>query len=179
VPLGSLGPRFWTPPRAPDWTLPRSDGKPVALASYRGKPVIVIFYLGYGCVHCLEQLAAFAPAAKQFAAAGISLVAVSTDAVAGLAQTVDTATRAELPFPIVSDQSLATFKKYRAFDGFENIPLHGTFLIDGQGLIRWHDVSYEPFKDVGALLAEAKRLLRVKVRAPDKAVAPAKELAAR
>ncbi len=39
------------------------------------------------------------------------------------------------------------------------MPLHGTFLIDGNGRVRWQDVSYEPFTDVHFLLAESKRLL--------------------
>ena len=39
------------------------------------------------------------------------------------------------------------------------MPLHGTFLIDGQGLVRWQDISFEPFTDTKFLLAESTRLL--------------------
>jgi peroxiredoxin len=166
--LATLGPRFWTPPRAPTWTLPDAQGRAISLAQYKGKPVIVIFYLGYGCLHCLEQLTLFAPAAKKFQDAGISLVAVSTDSVQGLKQTLTlTKPRSALPFPLVSDERLEVFKKYRAFDGFEKIPLHGTFLVDGDGLVRWHDISYEPFKEVDFLLGEAKRLLKFKPAKPE------------
>ncbi len=63
------------------------------------------------------------------------------------------------PFPIVSDATLETFKSYRAYDDFENTPLHGSFLVDGRGLVRWQDISFEPFSDVDFLLHEAKRLL--------------------
>ena len=52
------------------------------------------------------------------------------------------------------------FKAYRAYDDFEDMPLHGTFLIDGEGLIRWHDISYEPFLEPDFLLDEAKRILK-------------------
>ena len=45
------------------------------------------------------------------------------------------------------------------FDDFEDQPLHGTFLIDAQGRMRWHDISYEPFMDPQFVLDEAKRLL--------------------
>ena len=51
----------WRPWPAADWALPDADGKTVRLADYRGKPVIVIFYLGIGCIHCVEQLTAFTP----------------------------------------------------------------------------------------------------------------------
>ena len=51
------------------------------------------------------------------------------------------------------------FKQYRAYDDFEKQPLHGTFLIDRVGLVRWQDISYEPFEEVEFLLNESKRLL--------------------
>ncbi|MSU21070.1 MAG: redoxin domain-containing protein [Pedosphaera sp.] len=158
--LASLGPFRWHPSPAPKWTLPGQDGETVSLTDYRGKPVVVIFYLGYGCAHCIEQLNAFAPMAKEFAEAGISLVAISTDSVEGLKKTfAKSKADGALPFPLVSDQGQNTFKAYRAFDDFENIPLHGTFLVDGEGLVRWQDIGYEPFKELKFLLAESKRLL--------------------
>ena len=39
------------------------------------------------------------------------------------------------------------------------MPLHGAFLIDGNGLVRWQDIRFEPFMDAPFLLAESKRLL--------------------
>jgi len=56
---------------------------------------------------------------------------------------------------------LATFKAYRAFDDFENQALHGTFIIDERGLVRWQDISFEPFMDGKFVLKEAQRLLNV------------------
>jgi peroxiredoxin len=120
----------------------------------------VVFYLGHGCPHCIEQLNQLAPAAKDFAAGGISIVAVSTDSVDGLQQTTGKMKQdGELPFPLVSDESLKTFKAYRAYDDFEKMPLHGTFLVDGAGKVRWQDISYEPFTDMKFLLGESSRLL--------------------
>ena len=164
--LNKLGPFRWQPSPAPDWTLPDLDGRRLSLKAYRGKPVIVIFYLGYGCPHCIEQLNAFAPLTKEFHAAGISLVAVSTDSVAGLKRTFEKSQNGDgFPFPLVSDKELKVFKAYRAFDDFEKIPLHGTFLIDGNGLVRWQDINYQPFKETKFLLDEARRLLG-KVKQP-------------
>jgi peroxiredoxin len=156
--LDELGPLHWQPTAAPDWTLPDEHGKPVSLHDYRGKPVVVIFYLGSGCPHCIAQLNAFEPAAARFAEMGIQLVAVSTDSVEGLRQTFRK-NKASAAFTLVSDHGLSAFRAYRAFDDFERVPLHGTFLIDGNGRVRWQDVSYEPFTDVRFLLAESKRLL--------------------
>ena len=51
------------------------------------------------------------------------------------------------------------FHEYRAYDDFEEQPLHGTFLIDERGNVRWQDISYEPFMDPKFVLAESQRLL--------------------
>ena len=160
--LAKLGPFRWHPYGAPAWSLPDSDGKPHALADYKGKPVLVVFYLGSGCSHCIEQLNIFAPLTAQYADAGIQIVAVSTDSATGLHKTFEQAKDGKgYPFPIVADESFGAFKTYRAFDDFEHIPLHGTFLIDGDGFVRWQNISYQPFRDATWLLGESKRLLKI------------------
>ncbi|MCA8988517.1 MAG: redoxin domain-containing protein [Planctomycetaceae bacterium] len=160
--LDSIGPLRYAPSPALGWTLPNANGESVSLEQFRGRPVVVIFYLGYGCLHCVEQLTTFAPKTKNFSDAGISLVAISTDEINDLKKSLDAfQVEGEFPFPLVSDAELNIFKDYRAFDDFENQPLHGTFLIDGDGLVRWQDISYEPFKDPDFLLKEARRLLQL------------------
>jgi peroxiredoxin len=160
--LDSLGPLRYAPPPATDWSLPDAYGKTVALKQFKGRPVVVIFYLGYGCLHCVEQLTTFAPRTEDFTNAGISLVAISTDGIEDLKTSLDNfEIEGDFPFPLVSDADLNIFKAYRAYDDFEDQPLHGTFLIDRDGLVRWQDISYEPFNDVDFLLNEAKRLLQL------------------
>src|SRR5690606_29460332 len=116
-----------------------------------------IFYLGHDCVHCIEQLKAFNPAVSQFAEAGIRLLGISVDAPEKLPRTTATATSGEEnPFsiPLVSDVTRAGFKAFGAYDDFEGLALHGTFLVDAAGRVRWQDISYEPFKDVSFLVRE-------------------------
>ncbi|HEY1065817.1 MAG TPA: redoxin domain-containing protein, partial [Pirellulales bacterium] len=158
--LDSLGPVNWRPTRAPDWTLAASDGQSVSRSDFAGRPVVLIFYLGGGCLHCTQQLQAFADWADKYEAAGISLVGVSTDSPTQLAETLSPqAAPNGFPFPLASDEPLQVFKSFGVHDDFESQPLHGTFLIDGDGLIRWRDVSYEPFAKPEFLLDEAQRLL--------------------
>jgi len=159
--LDKLGPFRWTPSSATEWKLKDKDEKSLALEDFKGKPVLVIFYLGKGCSHCMEQLNEFAPSSEKFEKLGVQLVAVSTDTAAGLKETFPAVSLdvKQFPFPLVSDADLATFKAYRAYDDFEQMPLHGTFLIDAAGKVRWQDISFEPFTAVNFLLEEAERLL--------------------
>jgi peroxiredoxin len=160
--LATLGPMHWQPTAASAWNLPDSAGKSHALADYRGQPVLVVFYLGSMCSHCIEQLNVLGPLAGQYEAAGIKIIAVSTDSADGLQKTFVQAKDAQgFSFPIVADPEMAAFKAYRAYDDFEHFPLHGTFLIDQEGRVRWQNISYEPFRDVAWLLTESQRLLSV------------------
>ncbi|MDZ4784114.1 MAG: redoxin domain-containing protein [Planctomycetia bacterium] len=160
--LASLGPFTWRPSPAPDWTLVAPDGRAVSLSDYRGRPVVVVFYLGYGCLHCVEQLNKFAPLTAKFREAGIELVAISTDEELDLEKSLAACTtEGGFPFPLFSDARQGVFRRYRAFDDFEDAPLHGTFLIDGNGLMRWQDISFEPFTDAEFLLQESRRLLAI------------------
>jgi len=157
--LASLGPFRWSPSPAAPWTLTDHENKAHSLEDYKGKPVVVIFYLGFGCLHCAEQLQAFAPKSEEFEKAGISLIAISTDDHKGLKQSIENYEEGSFSFPLVSDAELAVFKEYRCYDDFEKQTLHGTFLIDGDGFVRWQDLSYEPFMDADFLIKESKRLL--------------------
>jgi len=115
--LASLGPFRWQPVAAPTWSLPDVENKTRSLADYRGKPVVVIFYLGAGCLHCAEQLQKFAPKTEEFRKAGYEVVAISTDRqkVLGMASKD---LEVGFPFPLVSDHELNIFKKYRCYDDF-------------------------------------------------------------
>lgn len=156
--LDDLGPFRWAPVKAADFQLVDSDKQVRSLSDFNGKPVVVIFYLGHGCLHCAEQLQKFAPAAQRFRDAGFELIAVSTDKQETLSRAYEDLDE-KFPFPLVADPELSTFKKYRCFDDFENQSLHGTFVVDGKRRIRWMDISYEPFMDPDFVLKEAKRLI--------------------
>jgi peroxiredoxin len=158
--LASLGPFRWSPVAAPVLDLPLASGERFALASRRGRPVLLVFYLGFGCTHCVEQLRALTPKAGQFAAAGIEIVAIGTEPVAKVEELVAGSKPEErFPFALAADPELLGFKAFRAYDDFEAMPLHSTVLVDAEGRIRWQDVSFEPFTEVDWLLAECRRLL--------------------
>ena len=165
--LAKLGPFRWSPYMAPEWQAPDALGKTHSLAEHKSRPLLLVFYLGSGCSHCIEQLNLLGPVAKDYTAAGIDIIAVSTDNAGDLNKTfVQSKDAAGFPFPIIADPDLVAFKAYRTYDDFENQPLHGTFLIDASGYVRWQDISSRPFSDVKWLLTESKRLLAMPVNIP-------------
>lgn len=155
--LDTLGPFCWQPTEAPKWSVVDQNGVIVTEAAYRGRPTVVLFYLGSGCLHCAEQLKAFADHYADFQKAGFEVIAISSDSIDGLKTSIDNYGQA-MPIKLLSDAELTAFKSFRAFDDFEKQPLHGTYIIDGQGKIRWQDISFEPFMDYNFVIAEAKRL---------------------
>jgi len=158
--LDSLGSFRWTPQPAPALTVAGSDGKPITLADFHGRPVLLVFYLGGGCLHCVEQLRLLAPRTEDFKKAGIEILAISTETVEGLAKTREKAGKdGRIAFRLAADPTLAAFKQWHAHDDFESTALHGVFLIDGEGRVRWQDIGFEPFNDFHFLLPEARRLL--------------------
>jgi peroxiredoxin len=156
--LATLGPLYWHPSAAPAFSLAAADGQVRSLGEYRGRPVVLIFFLGHGCLHCAQQLHAFGPLKERFAAAGFDLLAISSDDQEGLRKSIEDYD-GPLPVSLVSDATLATFKAYRCFDDFEQQPLHGTFVIDKEGQVRWQDIGAEPFMDAAFVLTEAQRLI--------------------
>ncbi len=167
-PMAEFGPLLWDAGPAPAWTAisgqPAANGDPqiITNSELAGKPHILIFFLGKGCAHCVQQLQAFEPIAKKFTEAGIGLHAISTDSPQGVQDTLALAkTQGGFPFPIYSDAHGSAFRAFHAWDDFENKALHGTFLVDGDGSLRWQHISFEPFMEGEFLLKEAQRLLRM------------------
>jgi peroxiredoxin len=149
-------PRASGPAPAPGFSLSDASGKTVSLSEYKGRPVVLIFYEGSGCIRCAGQLNSFAQKAREFADGGISLVAVGTDSPEELKSSQADSGEAA-PFPLLSDSKLQAFKAYHCVD-FDNQPMHGVFLIDAQGRVRSHRISDKPFNDPALVLKEAKQL---------------------
>lgn len=164
-PIESLGPVHWSAPDAPVFEALTLDNQRVKSTDYSAKkPTLFIFYLGHDCSHCVEQMQAFSKAAADFDKAGIQLVAVTlepTQVAGGIRAKLNLKKDQPLPFPILCDSSLESFKKVRAYDDFEKETLHGTFLIDPANKLRWLDISWQPFTNAKFVLEESKRLLQL------------------
>jgi peroxiredoxin/tetratricopeptide (TPR) repeat protein len=157
----------WTPELAPPLQLPDQHGNPITLTQFDGRPLLLVFYRGAGCPHCIEQLAAIAPLNAEFEQAGITVLGISTDTVEGLQESFKAVgAKTALPFQLVSDHPLAAFRSYHAVAAPADQALHGLFLVDAHRRVLWQNISVEPFMSVKALLAEAKRTLPLWAESP-------------
>lgn len=153
--LDPLGPGDWRPFAAPDLRAVDSQNKPVDLVDYRGKNVIVVFYLSDECVHCMEQLVALDQKSKDLAANDTVVLAVSS---ADPAQNASSEKLKPLGIRLLSDPGHTNARKWASFDDFEDMELHSTVFVDREGKIRWKRTGGEPFSNIDYLLGEIKRV---------------------
>ncbi|HEV3166993.1 MAG TPA: peroxiredoxin family protein [Isosphaeraceae bacterium] len=162
IDLNTVGPLCWAPFPAEPIALTDTDGKPWTLADHKGRNVLVLFYLGGKCAHCMQQLQEFGKQFDALKALNTDLVAISTDSLDATKALKSNADGIKFPMPLLPDTKLDVFKAYRSHDDFEAQPLHGTILIDAQGNIRFQRISADPFLEVEFIKAEAGRINKMK-----------------
>ncbi len=161
IDLATVGPLTWSPYPASPFSRTDTRGQSWSLSDHEGRMVLLILYLGGDCAHCMQQLETFGKAHERLKDLGVDVVGVSTDAAGPTRELKNNQEGVLFPMPLLADPSLELFHTYRCFDDFEDQPLHGTFLIDGQGNVRYHNISYEPFLDVEFIEDEARRVARI------------------
>jgi peroxiredoxin len=161
VDLATLGPLAWSAVPAEPIAREDSSGNLWNLADHKGRNVVVLFFLGGKCAHCMQQLDLFGKELEALKAINTDLVAVSTDNVKATVALKQNKDGIAFPMPILSDPGLDVFKRYRAYDDFEEAPLHGVFLIDAAGKVRYQRISADPFLDVEFVKTEAARVDRM------------------
>lgn len=158
--LDSLGPLYWQPSQAPIWSAVQADGTELGSNQLAGRPYLLVMYLGFGCLHCVEQLGAISPRSDEFKQMGLELIAVSTEDTVELRRGQEDYGK-PVHLSLLSSARHDVFKAFRAYDDFEGQPLHGTFLVDRCGRILWQDIGHEPFMDIEFLVRESSRLLQL------------------
>lgn len=97
---------------APAFTLPDADGKPVSLADYLGRRVVVYFYPAASTPGCTTQACDFRDSLAELGGAGIDVVGISPDKPAKLATFRD---EQGLSFPLLSDPERAVLRAYGVY----------------------------------------------------------------
>jgi peroxiredoxin Q/BCP len=119
--------------RAPDFTLPDADEKPVRLSAQRGKAVVLYFYPKDDTPGCMLEACAFRDHYEDFVLAGAEVIGVSSDSSASHR---GFAARHRLPFPLLADRDGAVRKRYGVPATLGLMPGRVTFVIDEAGFVR-------------------------------------------
>lgn len=155
--LAKLGPSNWEPFPAPELVCRDSKGKKVKLSDFRGRNVLLVFYLSEACVHCVEQLVAISKRSADFGKEDAVVLAVSS---ATPEKNRESDKLGNLGFTLLSDSNHENARRFASYDDFEDLELHSTILIDRQGKLRWKRTGGDPFTDMDFLLKELRRVNR-------------------
>ncbi|MBE1586039.1 peroxiredoxin [Nonomuraea angiospora] len=121
---------------APDFELQDQHGTPVSLSQFRGSKVVLVFYpLAFSGI-CHGELSAL----RDRPIDGAQLLTVSVDSMFTHRAWAD---REGYTFPLLSDfwPHGQVARAYGVFDEAKGFALRGTFIIDGEGVIRWSVVN--------------------------------------
>jgi len=136
---------------APDFTLPGTGGTSYTLSSFRGNPVVIVFYPGDDSPVCTKQLSSYNNELSAFEGVGAQVLAIS-------AQDIDShesfASKYGFKFPLLADTDKAVATAYGTV-GPLGFPRRSVFVVDGQGVIRYahRAIAGLTFRPVDELIA--------------------------
>jgi peroxiredoxin Q/BCP len=146
--------------KVPDFSLPATGGRTIALADYRGKNVVVYFYPKDSTPGCTTEGRDFRDRIGSFQRRNTAVLGISRDSVRSHE---NFKAKQEFPFELLSD---ADETVCRLFDVIREKNMYGrrvlgversTFLIDDRGILRreWRKVRVKGhIEEVLAALAE-------------------------
>ncbi len=147
---------------APDFTLSDVHGKEFTLTkACQEGPVVLVFYYGYHCNHCVSQLFALDKDLEKFRELGVKVIAVSADPAELTRERFKQ--YGAFGFPVLADPGNKVAQLYETYvasakAGQEGDLLHGTFVISRQGNIAWTNRGDSPFTENRTLLHEIARI---------------------
>ena len=153
--LDAIGPMNWRPFEAPKLQVVNVDGKTVRLKDYAGKNVLLVFFLGDACVHCVGQLKSINDRASDFEAQNTVVLAVCSETPAQLKAST---ALGGVKVTFLSDNDHENARRFSSYDDFEEMELHSTILIDKKGCVRWKRTGGDPFTNIDFLVTELKRI---------------------
>jgi thioredoxin-dependent peroxiredoxin len=142
--------------KAPDFKTTDQDGKPVSLADFRGKKVVLYFYPKDDTPGCTKEACAFRDGFEDYRKRGIEVLGVSADSEKSHKKFAE---KFHLPFRLLADTERKIVKDYgawgekslygRLFKGIHRI----TYLIDEKGKIAGVWPKVKPAEHAQEILA--------------------------
>ncbi|WP_315814741.1 peroxiredoxin [Paraflavitalea speifideaquila] len=125
---------------APDFELPSTPNRRIALHDLRGKNVILAFYPADWSPVCGDQMALYNEMLSFFEKYNASLLGISVDSKWSHEAYME---QRKLHFPLLADfePKGAVAQKYGVYDAEEGQCERALFVIDDKGIIRWSYLS--------------------------------------
>lgn len=126
---------------APTFTLPDTTNNPVSLESFRGRPVVVLFFpLAFTDV-CTEEMCAMRDNMAQYNGFDAQVLGISVDSPFTLAQFK---AKEQLNFPLLSDFNKEAAQAYGVlyedFFGLKGVAKRSAFVVDPEGDVAYSEV---------------------------------------
>ena len=142
---------------APDFTLPATGGSSVSLSSFRGQPVVLVFYPGDDTPVCTKQLNSYNNELSAFDGVGAQVLAISSQ---DIASHESFSSKHGFGFPLLADTDKAVASQYGTV-GPLGFPRRSVFVINGTGVITYAHraiagITYRPVDELVAAV-EASR----------------------
>lgn len=142
---------------APEFTLPGTGGKSYSLSSFRGQPVVLVFYPGDDTPVCTKQLNSYNNELSAFDSVGAQVLAISAQ---DLESHEQFASKHGFNFPLLADTEKSVASLYGTV-GPLGFPRRSVFVIDASGVVRYahRAIAGLTFRPVEELVAavEASR----------------------
>ena len=134
---------------APDFSLPATGESELSLSSYRGRPVVVVFYPGDDSPVCTKQLNTYNDGLNEFEKLDAQVLAISSQ---DLVSHDAFSEKYGLKFPLLADTDKSVAKSYGVL-GPLGFPRRSVFIVDGSGVIRYAHraiagLSYRPVSEL-------------------------------
>jgi glutaredoxin-dependent peroxiredoxin len=133
--------------KAPDFTLPDTEGKPLSLHDFKGEKVVLAFFVGAFTSVCTKEMCAFRDSMARLIDLKARVVGVSVnDPFSNKAF----AEKNRLTFTILSDYSREAIKLYNLempdFAGLKGYTAakRSVFVLDKQGVVRYSWITEDP-----------------------------------
>ena len=116
---------------APDFTLPATGGTSLSLSSFRGQPVVLVFYPGDDTPVCTKQLNTYNNELAEFEQLDAQVLAISAQDVSSHE---DFSGKHGFKFPLLADVNKEVAALYGTL-GPLGFPRRSVFVVDRQGKI--------------------------------------------
>ncbi|MEY3806435.1 MAG: hypothetical protein RIR69_1247 [Actinomycetota bacterium] len=142
---------------APDFTLPGTGSQSYSLSTYRGQPVVLVFYPGDDTPVCTKQLNSYNNELSAFETVGAQVLAISAQ---DIASHEEFAAKHGFKFPLLADTEKSVASLYGTV-GPLGFPRRSVFVIDAHGVIRYAHraiagLTFRPVEELVAAVEAAR-----------------------